>query len=178
MKSKGALISKFKSYIKFWRRAKKSGISEAVTDDVDNASPAAIDYEQETSIEVGPKSLWDQAYEGLQEEKPHVVTAYEELLCRILPYLETPCSSNGLENLLSDPTVNTKPQKRAARSPKDRRRLMNDIIVLGQKHMDEKRITFKIGEQEFALRDQMQTVVAGIQVGKAWMNEAVKASPG
>ncbi|RWA10551.1 hypothetical protein EKO27_g4558 [Xylaria grammica] len=135
---------------------------------------------------IGPKSLWDLAYNSLREERPDVVGAYEELLSKTLPSLANASSTTELENLLSitpsippntTPIVDTKIPVVAAQSLASRRKMMEDIVDLGQKHMDGKRIAFKIGQQEFVLRDQMQYVVAGIQVGKDWINDAVKASP-
>ncbi|KAJ3564785.1 hypothetical protein NPX13_g7729 [Xylaria arbuscula] len=190
MKPKSVLISDFKSGVKFWKRTKKLDVSKSPTlnDPVDDAaSTNNVDHEQENHeqenheqeplIEVEPKPLWDQAYENLREEKPHVVTAYEALLFRILPYLENTSSTTDLESLLSDPPIKTTPEERAQNCPIDRKKTMDDIINLGRKRMDEKGVVFKVGEQEFSLQDQIQTVVVGIQVGKVWIDEAVKASP-
>ncbi|KAI0424748.1 hypothetical protein F5Y09DRAFT_353104 [Xylaria sp. FL1042] len=132
-----------------------------------------------------PQSPWDLAYERLRKEKREVVVAYEELLSRVSSAAST-SSTTDLESLLTEtacdpsniPLRSDKNTPRAvAQSLDSRRKMMDNIIYMGQKHMDGKQIAFKIGEQKFVLRDQMQYVVAGIQVGKDWIGEAVKASP-
>ncbi|KAI1132729.1 hypothetical protein F5Y10DRAFT_292416 [Nemania abortiva] len=134
----------------------------------------------------GPKSLWDLAYEALREEKPGVVESYEELLFKTLPYLRKASSTINLEKSLSEspldpaslaPKFDTETQEVAARSLASRKKMMEDVIKLGQRHMGEKQIAFQIGQQKFVLQDQMRYVVAGVQAGKDWINEAVKASP-
>ncbi|KAI1290474.1 hypothetical protein F5Y03DRAFT_378339 [Xylaria venustula] len=125
----------------------------------------------------GPKSLWDQAYDGLQADKPHVVKNYEELLNKVLLLRNRKPHTVDLESLLSDSTTKTETREHASQSSFNRKKTMEDIIALGQKHVDEKKITFKIGEQEFALQDQIQTAIACVQVGKVWVDEAVQASP-
>ncbi|KAI3335237.1 hypothetical protein F4824DRAFT_465195 [Ustulina deusta] len=135
---------------------------------------------------LGPQSLWDLAYDALRKEKPEVVEAYEELLFKVLPYMANTSSATDLENLLSkpptdlantSPTSDTEAQRHVAHNLITRRKMMDDIIGLGQEHMDNKKIAFKVGQQEFVLQDQMQYVVAGIQVGRDWISEAVQASP-
>ncbi|TLS21308.1 uncharacterized protein PpBr36_10327 [Pyricularia pennisetigena] len=54
---------------------------------------------------------------------------------------------------------------------------MEDIIVMGQKHMEGKQIAVKVGTQKFVLQDQMQHLVTGIQFGKDWIDNTVQASP-
>ncbi|KAI1146642.1 hypothetical protein F4825DRAFT_440007 [Nemania diffusa] len=160
---------------------------------VDSAkSSSAEDSGTEMTI---PESLWDLAYEALREEKPEVIKSYEELLSKILPCLENASSSADLKSPLSEtlsemlskmlsdqstqvtPMSDTETPGAVGQSLASRRKLMEHIIDIGQKHMDGRRIAVDIGQQRFVLRDQMQYVVAGIQAGKDWINDAVKASP-
>ncbi|KAL8296144.1 hypothetical protein RB600_001571 [Gaeumannomyces tritici] len=132
------------------------------------------------------ESLWDLAYEALRKEKPEVVQAYEELLSKMSFYLANTSSTTDLNDVLSkasnDPTntplaSNTKTAEREAQSVINPQKTMSDVIDLGLKHMEGKQIAFKIGQQKFVLQDQMQHVVAGIQLGKDWIDDAVQASP-
>lgn len=43
---------------------------------------------------------------------------------------------------------------------------MEDIILMGQKHMEGKQITVKVGTQKFVLQNQMQHLITGIRFGK------------
>ncbi|KAK5633192.1 hypothetical protein RRF57_008906 [Xylaria bambusicola] len=169
-------LSNLKSRVVFWKPTESSSTK---------IIPSNIDCEQETVNQGGvisdiaitcPKSLWDEAYERLRAENPHVVYAYEELLRNILIH-QTSKLSTDLESILSDPAPNIEAQEHVQQSNRDRKQMMEAIIDLGQIYMEENKIAFKIGEQEFSLRDQMETAVAGIQVGKDWIDEAVKASP-
>lgn len=130
------------------------------------------------------ESLWDLAYDKLREEKPCVVEAYEELLARMLPYLAAESPATDLRDLLSkassrhqsDSSAATKHDS-AAYSVMTRREKMDDMIALGKKHMEGKKIALKVGDQEFVLQDQMKHVVAGLRIAKAWVDDAVNASP-
>ncbi|KAI1817440.1 hypothetical protein GGS20DRAFT_9185 [Poronia punctata] len=130
------------------------------------------------------KSLWDQAYENLWKEKPEVVKTYEDLLFKILPHLRNASSSAELEQRLSNAqsdrspnqTVENEPPSLVAHTFKSRRDMMQTIIHLGQERMDDKRIAYKIGTQEFVLQDQIQKAVDGIQAVKGYIGEAAKAS--
>ncbi|KAI6381340.1 hypothetical protein MCOR25_001272 [Pyricularia grisea] len=135
---------------------------------------------------VDSPSLWDLAYEALGEEKPEIVQAYEELLFKTSPYLEETPSTDDLKDVLSKASngrtkpldlSNTETAERKAQSDTSSRQTMENIIAMGQKHMERKQIAFKVGTQKFVLQDQMQHVVTGIQFGKAWIDDAVQASP-
>ncbi|KLU92875.1 hypothetical protein, variant, partial [Magnaporthiopsis poae ATCC 64411] len=132
------------------------------------------------------RSLWDLAYEALRKEKPEVVQAYEELLFKMSPYLANASSATDLNDVLSKApddlsNIPLSPSTRTAERETQRvpssRKTMEGIIVLGRKHMEEKQIAFKIGQQEFVLQDQMKHLVDGIKVGKDWIDDAVQASP-
>ncbi|GAP88947.1 putative ankyrin repeat protein [Rosellinia necatrix] len=132
------------------------------------------------------KSLWDLAYDALRQDKPEVVEAYEGLLFKVLPTMKTAAARADFENLLSEvssnlasttPTSDTGVPEAGARDLPSRQEMMKDIVGLGQSYVDGKRIAFNIGRQQFMLRDQMGHVITGIQLGKSWIDEAVKASP-
>ncbi|EJT77594.1 hypothetical protein GGTG_02700 [Gaeumannomyces tritici R3-111a-1] len=131
-------------------------------------------------------SLWDHAYEALRKEKPEVVQDYEELLLKVAPYLANTHPTTDLNDVLfkaSNDLANAAPNSGAKtvepgpQSGVDRQKMMADVIDSGQKHMEEKQIAFKIGQQKFVLQDQVEHVVAGIQLGKDWIDGAVQASP-
>ncbi|KAK1756048.1 hypothetical protein QBC47DRAFT_178875 [Echria macrotheca] len=125
------------------------------------------------------RSLWDLAYDALRKEKPDVVEAYETLLADTRPYLADASSATDLEDLLSKAPTPADPQNTlpTVGIMPSRKQKMEDMIVLGQKHMEDKKIAVKVGRQEFVLQDQIQYVVAGIQLGKDWIDNAVTASP-
>ncbi|KAL8409624.1 hypothetical protein RB594_007901 [Gaeumannomyces avenae] len=131
-------------------------------------------------------SLWDHAYEALRKEKPEVVQEYEELLLKVAPYLANTHPTTDLNDVLSKassdlanaaPKSGAKTAERGPQSGVDRQKMMADVIDSGQKHMEGKQIAFKIGQQKFVLQDQVEHVVAGIQLGKDWIDGAVQASP-
>ncbi|KAL8351982.1 hypothetical protein RB601_002347 [Gaeumannomyces tritici] len=130
--------------------------------------------------------LWDCAYEALRKEKPEVVQDYEELLLKVAPYLANTHPTTDLNGVLSKasndlanaaPKSGAKTAERGPQSGVDRQKMIADVIDSGQKHMEGKQIAFKIGQQKFVLQDQVEHVVAGIQLGKHWIDGAVQASP-
>ncbi|KAL8299133.1 hypothetical protein RB593_009145 [Gaeumannomyces tritici] len=132
------------------------------------------------------ESLWDLAYEALRKEKPEVVQAYEELLSKMSFYLANASSTTDLNDVLSKasndlanktPTSDTKTAECEAHNVMNPQKTMSDVINLGLKHMEGKQIAFNIGRQKFVLQDQMKHVVAGIQLGKDWVDDAVQANP-
>ncbi|ELQ33829.1 hypothetical protein OOU_Y34scaffold00870g6 [Pyricularia oryzae Y34] len=131
-------------------------------------------------------SSWDLAYEALREEKPEIVQAYEELLSKTSSYLEKTSSTADLNDILSKASndrakpfhaSDTEIVKQKVQSDTSSRRTMENIIVMGQKHMEGRQIAFKVGTQKLVLQDQMQHLVTGIQFGKDWIDKAVQASP-
>lgn len=164
--------------------------SKTITTPVESATLSKSCIADDTIFEDGettnsPPSLWDLAYEAFREEKPEVAAAYEELLFKVSSNMSNASSTMDLGDILSETSSDSAASALrgadtstvVAHSLTGRREMMADAITLGQKHMDGKRIAFKIGREQFILRDQMENVVTGIQAGKDWIDEAVKASP-
>jgi len=132
------------------------------------------------------KSLWDQAYERFQTENPDIAKAYEDLLSRAWPHLAKASSTVELEIRLSrlscnlestDSTSKTTRSKQASPKLVSQREMMDAIIRLGQKHMDENRITLRIWGQEFFLDDGIQAVAVGVQATRDVISDALQSSP-
>ncbi|KAJ8132161.1 hypothetical protein O1611_g1463 [Lasiodiplodia mahajangana] len=169
---------KFERFLNRWDWTREQADEAAATEPSHNTSQTSDRADSPgfgRATEIGRKSLWDQAYDALREEKPETLKAYEELMFKTLPRLAKASSTTELENSLSKARLG--PTRPTTTTETSRRKMMEEIIELGQKHMDENGISFDIGQQRFVLRHQMQYVVAGVQAGKDWVNEAVKASP-
>ena len=62
-------------------------------------------------------------------------------------------------------------------NPQKRREQLMKIVEAGRQRMDENKTKYHIAGCEFVLDDQVAQAAKLVQLGKAWIDEAVKASP-
>ncbi|KAK3374120.1 WD40-repeat-containing domain protein [Lasiosphaeria ovina] len=144
------------------------------SDKVKEKHPVAIEC-QALDIGEGPAagvSLWDRAYDVLKEEKPDRVTEYEQLLSRVLiRALSTPQAANGTEDVAG--ITNHVPQN----DPIARREKLKEIMELGLKHMEDKKISTTLLGREIVLQDAVAKVAGAVEWVEAQVKDAIKDLP-
>lgn len=116
----------------------------------------------------GGKSLWDQAYDKLDDE---LVKEYEELLCREL-YKKDDTKPNDAKEDTERPVL----QNMISKEPGARKKQLATIIDNGEKRMEQKRFRYHICGRDFILDEQISSAAEFLLWGKDFVDEAVKAS--
>ncbi|KJZ70854.1 hypothetical protein HIM_09768 [Hirsutella minnesotensis 3608] len=109
-------------------------------------------------------SLWDRAYDNLRKKEPQLVEQYGKLLSK-----ELVRKAEGSLDEADDQIGNANLQERRVQ--------LDTIIKHGLDRVDEKKIKYQIAGHEFVLQDQIAQTAELVVWTKAWIDEAVKASP-
>lgn len=152
-----------------------------------HAEPDTSSQQEQGAEVVAPVvSLWDQAYDALKESDEKLIKAYEDLLSRALLKREFTVAvkpaicvhSNIGSFLLTEPddafdADNLIPQHNATA----RRHKMDDIIALGQKHADDKKISTTILGHEITIEKAIANTAGVVSWAEDYIKDAAKDLP-
>ncbi|KAK3934862.1 hypothetical protein QBC46DRAFT_425470 [Diplogelasinospora grovesii] len=133
---------------------------------------AAGDQAEDTREELADSSLWDRAYDALQNEEPHRIAAYENLLSKALARAqsETQPAPNEIEDV--GDVTNRIPQDSVARREK-----LKKITELGLEHMKQKKISTTLLGHEIVLQDVVADIAGVVEWAEDYIKDAVKDLP-
>ena len=138
------------------------------------------------------RSLWDKAYDTLNDEKHDLITKYEDLLSRVLirgkpsvrpgwtfatltrgniAHTKAPSVPNEIED--DGEVTNQIPQHDAIA----RRAKMKEVTELGLKHMEDKRVCTTLLGHEIDLQDVVSNVAGAVEWAEDYVKDAVKDLP-
>ncbi|KAF7172661.1 hypothetical protein CNMCM5623_004803 [Aspergillus felis] len=148
-----------------------TGVSEAAG----VAAPNPI-QKQVTDIlltETSPTSLWDEAYDSLKQERPELLSGYEDLLSRVL--INAEANSRSVPNQEGDAidVRNQIPQHNAAA----RREKLKLIAELGLKHMEDKKIKLTILGHVVDVQDGVGKIGEAVDLAQSYIKDAIKDVP-
>ncbi|KAF7183375.1 hypothetical protein CNMCM7691_003574 [Aspergillus felis] len=148
-----------------------TGVSEAAG----VAAPNPI-QKQATDIlltETSPTSLWDEAYDFLKQERPELLSGYEDLLSRVL--INAEANSRSVPNQEGDAidVRNQIPQHNAAA----RREKLKLIAELGLKHMEDKKIKLTILGHVVDVQDGVGKIGDAVDLAQSYIKDAIKDVP-
>ncbi|KAL2015402.1 hypothetical protein VTK56DRAFT_5526 [Thermocarpiscus australiensis] len=125
----------------------------------------------DTRKEVVVGSLWDKAYNALQDEEPDRIAAYENLLSEALTRAQTKTPTAPVETDV-DKATNHIPQ-----DPVARREKLKKITELGLEHMRQKKITTTLLGHEIVLQDVVADIAGVVEWAEDYIKDAVKDLP-
>ncbi|KAK4232906.1 NACHT domain-containing protein [Achaetomium macrosporum] len=133
---------------------------------------AAVDQRADTSEKVVDGSLWDRAYDALQNEEPDRIAAYEDLLSKALAWaqLRTLPAPNEIEDV-------DKLTKHIPQDPVARRVKLKKITELGLEHMKQKKISTTLLGHEIVLQDVVANIAGVVEWAEDFIKETVKDLP-
>jgi N-terminal domain of NWD NACHT-NTPase len=133
-------------------------------------------------------SLWDRAYDVLKNEDPKGIAAYEDLLSRVLirgslhPTYALATLTEGNIAQKTEPSApnETDDVEVTNQIPQDgeaRREKLNEIVKLGQKHMQDKKVSTTLLGHEIVLQDVVTNVAGAVEWAEDYIKDAVKDLP-
>ncbi|KAJ5606119.1 hypothetical protein N7510_008900 [Penicillium lagena] len=120
-----------------------------------------------------PASLWDKAYDSLKQEKPELVSRYEDLLSRVLIRAKASSLSAPNQEEDAEDIRNQIPQHDAAA----RREKLKQIAELGLKHMEDKKVKVTMLGHEIGLQDGVAQIGEAVDWAQQYVKDAVKDVP-
>ncbi|KAF4636392.1 hypothetical protein G7Y89_g1706 [Cudoniella acicularis] len=119
------------------------------------------------------RSLWDRAYDTLKDEKHVLIAEYEDLLSRVLIRAQTNTLPTPNETEDVDEVTNQISQHNVIA----RREKLKEIIELGLKRMEDKKVSATLLGHEIVLQDVVANVAGAVEWAEDYIKDAIKDLP-
>ncbi|OGE49412.1 hypothetical protein PENARI_c021G00237 [Penicillium arizonense] len=119
------------------------------------------------------ESLWDEAYDTLKQERPDLMSRYEDLLSRVLVRVEANALSAPSQQEDIEDIGNQIPQQDVAA----RREKLKRIAELGLQHMEDKKAKVTILGHEVSLQDRVGQLGEAVAWAQEYVKDAIKDVP-
>ncbi|KAJ5392566.1 NACHT-domain-containing protein [Penicillium cosmopolitanum] len=119
-------------------------------------------------------SLWDKAYDSLRDEKPELISLYEDLLSRVLANAKE-AKSKSQPSQVNDASdiSNEIPQHDAiARQEK-----LSQVTKLGLQHVEDRTVKITILGHKIILREAASNVAVAVKWAQEFVKDAIKDVP-